>query len=287
MDTIETEKKRYLTKLHGEILTIMDEIHRICQENRLHYYLAGGTLLGAKRHQGFIPWDDDLDIVMPRADFEKFIEHAKEWLSADFSLEWITTNTQYVLFFAKVSKKGTMFVDSPYTKPIGIFIDIFPLDLSPGFSSRIKWKKLLIQKLNNVMWYKLGNNNFPKKLYMWLPSLLLGFQQVHSLIKHIALSASKSGTSHYANFGSQYSIAKQTMPVEWYGDGELLKFEGRKYVAPIQSDKVLTSIFGPLYMEIPPENKRRSHYPMKVTFSDGETMTFEYAHKVSVKEQEG
>ena len=76
------DNQEYLSKLHSEILIIMDEIHRVCVENGLKYYLVGGSLLGAVRHKGFIPWDDDIDIGMPRADLEKFCRLAEEKLSA-------------------------------------------------------------------------------------------------------------------------------------------------------------------------------------------------------------
>lgn len=71
---MDNNKETYLRKLHSDILVVMDEIDRLCTKYHLRYYLIGGTLLGAIRHQGFIPWDDDLDIVMPRDDYEKFIQ---------------------------------------------------------------------------------------------------------------------------------------------------------------------------------------------------------------------
>ena len=132
----------YLDKLHGEILAIMDEIHRVCQIKNIKYYLIGGSMLGAVRHKGFIPWDDDLDIAMPREDFERFVEGATEWLSSGFSLEWITTNPNHVYLFAKITKKGTLFIDQPSTKQTGIFVDVFPLDSSPKYNFRVELTQL-------------------------------------------------------------------------------------------------------------------------------------------------
>ncbi len=276
--------ENYLTKLHGEILTIMDEIHRICQEQGLSYYLTGGTLLGAIRHGGFIPWDDDLDIVMPRKDFEIFVGNFSKWTSPNFTLEWITTNPQYVYTFAKVTLKNTLFVDSPYTHN-GIFVDVFPLDSVRAYSFPLQIRKFFIKELTAVLWHKLKKDCFPRYWFMWLPSILFSFRKLHALIELIAKSYGGKNL-YYANFGSQYSIKKQTMPIEWWGKGQLAKFEGRQYVIPIQYNKILASIFGTHYMILPPENKRRSHYPQKVIFSDGMTMDFVYNRKVSFAEQE-
>lgn len=275
----------YLDKLHGEILTIMDDIHRVCQEQNLRYYLTGGTLLGAARHGGFIPWDDDLDIVMPRDDFEKFIKGAEKWLSSDYSLEWITTNTQYVYYFAKITKKNTLFLEFPYLKRMGIFVDVFPIDSSSNNAILLYTKKNLITKLINIMWHKVKKDFFPSYWFMWLPSKVLSFNCIHRMVKSIASSSMIFQTGYYANYGSQYSIRKQTMPKEWWGHGKQILFQGHHYIIPTESKKILRSIFGENYMELPPENKRRCHYPLKVRFSDGEEMEFEYDHRITVEEQ--
>lgn len=143
------ENQDYLQKLHAEILRIMDEIHRVCTKNGLTYYLVGGTLLGAVRHQGFIPWDDDLDIAMPRADFDRFIHIAEKELGSEFYLNWITTNPKYWLFFPKICLRNTTFDEGVIKKdiPMGIFIDIFPLDLSPAYTSGLETMKRRIQRL--------------------------------------------------------------------------------------------------------------------------------------------
>ena len=264
----------------------MDEIHRVCLEQELQYYLIGGTLLGAIRHGGFIPWDDDMDIVMPRKDYERFINNVGHWLSPGFKLEWITTNPEYVYPFAKVSKQGTLFVDSPYTKHTGIFVDIFPLDTCSSYSAKIRHRKFAFKKLNAVMWHKLMKDCFPKYWFDWLPSKMMSYRFIHRLMRAVAKSSGTDCDEYYANYGSQYDIKKQTMPKEWFGQGKLANFEDREYLIPEHAEKILTSIFGLQYMKLPPEEKRRSHYPEKVIFSDGEIMEFAYEHKVSVNEQE-
>lgn len=282
------ENQDYLQKLHGEILRIMDEIHRICTRNGLTYYMVGGTLLGAVRHQGFIPWDDDLDIAMPRSDFDRFIQIAEKELGPEFYLNWITTNPNYWNIFLKVCLHHTTF-DEGYIKndrPMGIFVDIFPLDLSPEYSSGLENVKRTIQRLHYVSLER--NARFMRgiKSYAYkMISLLLSNEKCYKWQKYLAVSVSKKGKSHYANFGSQYALRKQTMPIDWYGKGVALCFENRIYNAPTKYQKVLNSIYGKNYMQLPPEEKRRSHYPERVVFSDQTELIFgKVQNRVMVEE---
>ena len=283
------EHQKYLLKLHSELLSIMLKVDQVCEENKLKYYLVGGSLLGAIRHNGFIPWDDDLDIAMPRDDFDRFISIADQQLSPNYELQWITTNNEYWQVFAKVVKKGTLFKEPSLKKfsSLGIFIDIFPLDLAPQYSSKLEKKKRQIRRINSIIWAK----NSARYDFKHLPSLILSkfisTTRLQKVMCFIMQSTKKSGATHYVNFGSQYRLAKQTMPIEWYGDGVRHQFEGYSFIIPTESVKVLSSIYGANYMDLPPENKRRCHYPEKILFSDGEVMTFDKpAHIVTVREQE-
>lgn len=268
--------KEYLSKLHGEILVVMDEIARICEKWSLRYYLVGGTLLGAVRHKGFIPWDDDLDIAMPRDDFEKFIAIAETELQTGFALEWITTDIKYWHPFAKVFRRGTLFQErnSAGICPTGIFVDIFPLDASSEYGTALEIRKKIKGKINEAIFAKNRNDWSLKSLPYRLFASLFSSRRLHNLMTNVMKSAAKTGNTHYANFGSQYKLKKQTMPVEWYGEGICLPFEDHTYIVPAQYENVLKSIFGLNYMDLPPEEKRRCHYPEKVVFSDGTIMTF-------------
>lgn len=101
---------KYLEKLHREILAIMDYVDNICKENGIKYYLVGGSLLGAIRHKGFIPWDDDLDIAMPRVDLERFIKlFNKKYANDNYHMNSKYTDISYQFGFAKVFKNNTIF----------------------------------------------------------------------------------------------------------------------------------------------------------------------------------
>ena len=107
-------KKETLIKLHKSELKILDEIDRICKKNNIKYFFMGGSLLGAVRHQGFIPWDDDIDLAMPRKDYDLFVSIAPSQLSKDFLLDDISTNPNYCLVFSKVRLKNSVFEERNY-----------------------------------------------------------------------------------------------------------------------------------------------------------------------------
>ena len=277
----------YLPKLHEEIMVILDQVVAICNRYHLKYYLIGGTLLGAVRHQGFIPWDDDLDIVMPRADFDLFInEYAKE-LPSPYTVKWINTDPNYFQVFAKVCNEKTLFAEMLGDEKLtntGIFIDIFPLDEVKGRNNEVKRRKWLMSRIKIIMCSKAANsyNHVGQKFL----ANLLSIKRLHKMATRLMTKSNGKGYQYYANFGSQYSIDKQTHLITSFGDGLLLDFEDKKYSVPVAYDTVLKSIFGNHYMDIPPEEKRRTHYPAKVVFSDGTSLEFDAPiKKLSVNEQ--
>src|SRR5690554_4415622 len=123
--------QKTLKKLHNVQIEILNQIVKICNQNKLTYFLIGGTLLGAIRHKGFIPWDDDLDIAMPRKDYEKFLELCQGYLGDEYYLHCSKTDPKYWLPFAKVRKNNTIFEEKSIqtiNSHKGIYVDIFPLD---------------------------------------------------------------------------------------------------------------------------------------------------------------
>lgn len=104
-------EKNYLNKLHLTLVEILDYVCKICDENNLQYFIAYGTALGAYRHQGFIPWDDDIDIALPRNDYEKLINILKKDNSGKYSCQNETNEKNYFLIFSKIRKNGTIFIE--------------------------------------------------------------------------------------------------------------------------------------------------------------------------------
>ena len=118
--------------LQLRILKILQTIDSVCKEHDLRYYLWAGTMLGAVRHKGFIPWDDDLDIAMPRKDYEILMQHAKEWIPQPYEAKCAEIDPTYSGAFAKVIDSSTTLIEREhYNYLAGIYSDIFPLDGMP------------------------------------------------------------------------------------------------------------------------------------------------------------
>ena len=116
-------------QIHSRLLLMMKELHRICTENNITYYIIGGTALGARRHNGFIPWDDDVDIGMPRPDYERFSQLAQEKFPEFLELRWYKNTKHSPFQFIKLVDNRTTLKECFYDNYIeGLYIDIFPLD---------------------------------------------------------------------------------------------------------------------------------------------------------------
>ena len=272
-----------LKKIHKCEQEILDEIVRICENNNLRYVLIGGTLLGAARHKGFIPWDDDLDIAMPRKDYKKFIKICtnKEELGNKFIIDCLKTNSNYYLPFIKIRNKNTIYeqiAQKNYKGEKGIWVDIFPLDNAKSENS--EWKKekiinrfkgaLCIKNLENVN-YKKSNI---KKIAMYIIKILPN-KFFYFLMDEIMFFNKNENSKYFVNFGSNYGVKKQIHLKAKYFPATELEFEGKLYKVPNDYKYVLKKIYGDNYMELPPKEKRVTHNPLRVRFEDGEEYFFE------------
>lgn len=266
-------QKDYLRKLQLTEKEILDEIVRICQKHSLRYYLIGGTLLGAIRHKGFIPWDDDLDIVMPREDYNRFCRLCISGeLHPDFYLHNIDTDPEYWLIFSKIRKKNTLFDEKNIAHldiPKEIFVDIFPLDEAKAVTStEKKIRTKIIKFLSSVIYQKKGIFIHSKFLFR-IPLTLLALLPIKTLTAYqqkLMQKENGKGYSYYVNFGSNYNTEKQTMPITVYEPAGEAEFEGTMYKCPQDVSYVLGRIYGDNYMLLPPEEKRITHRPVNISF---------------------
>lgn len=256
-------EKSELAKLHTTEKEILDEFVRICDAHSLNYCLIAGTLLGAVRHRGFIPWDDDIDVAMPREDFMRFIDVANYELDKKFFLQSTYTDKNWFRIFAKIRMKNTVFLESGrenFSENDGIFIDIFPLDCGNKHGQiyeKLKNKYVNIIKGHIRMAYHEIPINFSHSILQIFP--------LEVFIK-IRDSWFKKEGNYYISYGSNCGTLKQTMPKEWYEPYAMLEFEGDRYKVPGQYDKVLSKLYGNNYMELPPEDKRKTHNPVQIVF---------------------
>ena len=255
-------------KLREVQISILDEIVRICEENGLRYCLTGGTCLGAIRHEGYIPWDDDIDIVMPRADFQSFIKITTEAGPGDFFLDYYMSNPRYGHCFAKYCKSNTLFIE-----PIGlkqaIYVDIYVQDKvpSPSYSEHSFIPKLIhkIDALTTVRREGLnGRDTLTKVIYYitrWVP-----VKWLFVLENKLMMRFENTDCKYYLNFGgSPYHMVEMTIPISDFEPYVQKLFEGKMYNVPKNWDLYLTRGYGD-YMTLPPENQRVTHYPKFICF---------------------
>lgn len=278
--TNKIDNVRYTELIHINLLKIMDEIVRICSAYNIRYYLLEGSLLGAVRHHGFIPWDDDLDIGMPRDDFDRFIQIAPYHLREPFKLEWITTNQHYYRLFPKVVNSKTSFFESRgcgTTSKFGLFVDIFPLDFTKEFCNSLIIRKYFIKKIGGMLSVKgiNGSLNGIKKLLVSVSSRRMLYGIANFLMQ---IDKTKHNSKNLTNFTSIYSIEKESMSYKIFGKGRLFQFEDRFYYGPEDYDCYLKQLYGLDYMTIPPKEKRRTHYPLYVKFEDGTEYYFDLSN---------
>lgn len=273
------DNKDYI-KLQQKQMEIMDEIHRICVKNNIVYYIIGGTALGAVRHGGFIPWDLDIDIAMPRSDYDKFKMVCKTELDKKFKYNDFTTNKKHPSPHALVSLKNTsvIFRCDKFNKSVAnreIYVDVFPLDTPPDSEKLREKQQKSIKLLNGIKErkriYSYNNSRF-KRMAKILRSLCFFWISDYTINKKLDMVMRKYSdkpSDYICSMASHYSYKKQCMLKEIYGNPQLVKFEDREYYAPEQIEKYLTIIYKD-YMKLPPvsEQEKSKALVEKVIFND-------------------
>ena len=257
-------------------LGILDYVDSFCKSHNIIYYLCGGTMLGAIRHKGYIPWDDDIDIMMPRKDYEVFLREFSASDTSFYGLVEHRVQRNYPYPFAKVEDSRTFLkehFDDAFDQ--GINIDIFPLDsmpkgkenYTPFIEKRIKYKKYLHLKEDNFfkLSFEDGLGKFFNTIYR---NVKLALQKVYlcgySITKLVDLldengqKATAAGSPAYmGNFTWGYAY-KELCPIEHCKEIIEVEFEGKMYPAPKGYDVYLSGLFGN-YMQLPPEGQRTTH----------------------------
>ena len=165
-------------------LNLLNNIDHFCKSNGIQYFLAYGTLIGAIRHDGFIPWDDDIDIAMPRPDYDRFIKKFNAY-SKDYQVEDYSITDNYPTPFAKVIDTRTEMRMTLYNqRSSGVYIDVFPID-GIGNANQIKQTIRLNKFLNTKKAVINGKRTFSKNIMLLLGKIVLSFISVENIIKKI------------------------------------------------------------------------------------------------------
>lgn len=270
-----SQELSHLSELQKAELDVLRVVSEICKERGLTYYLTGGSLLGAVRHHGFIPWDDDIDILMPRPDYETLKAHAKEYLPEQLLLS--TYDTPGHIWSPKIIDTSTKFYlnNALLKKEIGAWVDILVLDgvPAPGLKRRFfKYVYLFARMLYNFSTFSQSVNLHRKRSL--LDRILIGFAR-YSHIEKI-LSSKLTGNfydrvcGHYSLDESEWAGAlggvmrfREIVPKNWFGSGVIMDFENIKVNCVTEWDKYLTYIYGD-YMTPPPMSDRNKHNVTKL-----------------------
>lgn len=274
-------KKDYVEKLRKSQIEILDEIVRICKKNNIKYFLNYGTLIGTVRHQGYIPWDDDIDIGMTRTDYNKFTTMATKELSDRFELCNYKNEENHLQNFMKIRLKNTMMVEAyneDKIKDQGIWVDIFPYDnLKKPNSFSIKLRKKLFDYITTMISIKIDvdyyKNSKIKKIILKIISYLFSVSQLYNIRNHICTIDNKEKTNYICSFDDNFKLCCNGFEYDKFFPVKMSEFEGKKYAIPKEYDYILKMQYGD-YMKIPPKDKQITHNPQILKFEDGTIYDF-------------
>ncbi|MBQ6440331.1 MAG: LicD family protein [Mogibacterium sp.] len=261
-----------MTEVQKVILDIFKITADICERHQIPYFAIGGTCLGAVRHKGFIPWDDDLDIAIPIQFFDKFWEAAEKDLQPPYKTYTCNNVRTYDKIFGKIHNTETAYIEKKeigyYNAYKGIFVDIMPMSAMPDDAEEREtfYTKVLDYKRLNY-WrrfpFKVVKSKRKKTKLKWLLMRVAGpyIKVNYYSEKWLDLLRSKPfGSTSTTGYTWSKNIRRYTFPAELFDKTIELPFEDTTIRCPARYDEYLTLQFGDDYMELPPEEKRLPHH---------------------------
>ncbi|MCH5155398.1 MAG: LicD family protein [Clostridiales bacterium] len=263
-------------KVKSVQLEIAEVIKDVCEKNGIRYYLAYGTLLGAVRHDGFIPWDDDIDIMIPYPDLLKFEQACKTDLPKGYFYQSPETDPEFRLSIMRVCKDNTLLIEKgTESKNIhhGIFVDIYPIY---GAAPKNRRKLQIFRAMKRAL-YLLDEPVKNHGAVMRLGSSFLlktktkkGKARAEKKLFQKIARYDYDQSDNVVCLDSTIKIMSTEFKREWFGNGVMHKFGDTEFMIPEKPDAVLTKMYGD-YMVLPPEEERKPHHDfVRIEFDCGD-----------------
>lgn len=271
-----------LKRIQEVELEILKDFMDICDRNGLDYFGIAGTGIGALRHHGFIPWDDDIDVAMPRDDFEKLLPLVEKEMGDKYLIMNAERYPNYPLMTTRMTMRGTKFKEEALKNidaPLGIFLDLYPLDKVSDNPKEAKrqardawfWSKILI--LRSIPFPMLGFSGWKAKIIhaiCGLAHLVLSILHVPKTWIYKKAYEAETRSNHYTKTKNLDFFCDTTPYMNLYAVKDIyplrkLLFEDVELNFPHNLHNNLTGMYGD-YMRLPPEEKRKNHYPYELEF---------------------
>lgn len=266
--------KENIRTLQLEELEMMKIVKYICEKENLTYFMIGGTLLGSIRHKGFIPWDDDVDLAMPREDYEKFLNIASKYLPKNMFIQNFRTDKKYRYYITRLLNKNILVEEKRFigsdTPQAYASVDIFPIDGSPNVNifRKIYYMRVMIRRFLISLCYRdtIDKERKRSKVEKILLNILvkIPFERLLNPNKikedlDKLLKKYKMNTSIYCGTIMGAYRVKEMVPKDMFGKPKQYKFEDEYFCGPELVDEYLKHMYGD-YMKLPPKEQQKTHY---------------------------